>query len=391
MTTLKTTLEQVPRELGPGNQEAGDVALSGLLPLRLRPRPTMRTLAQDLTPRELEGLLAELEQPRYRARQVFHWLHARNATSWDQMTDVPAALRSRLAERLDVEPGAVIADQRSADGTRKLLIRLRDGQTIETVGIPTREGRLTVCVSTQAGCAMACGFCATGEMGLARNLTAGEIVSQVYRFATPHARPEDRGVTNVVYMGMGEPLHAYDATVASVRLLGEPHGLGLAERRVTISTSGLVPQMRKLAREGLDVRLAISLHAPNDVVRDSIMPINRRYPIRDVLAAARDFAAETDRRVSFEYVMLAGINDAVEQAVELARTLRAALPKPLLHVNLIPYNPTASSFAGSTAETIGRFAEALRAAGVRVTVRASRGRDIAAACGQLKTERGVPE
>ena len=377
MTTLRSALQLVARELESGKRVPA--------PAGGDPRPAPRPLAQDLAPAELEALLAELGQPRYRARQVFHWLHARGATRWDQMTDLPAALRLELAERLDLAPGTVVADQRSVDGTRKLLIRLCDGQTIEAVGIPTDQGRLTVCVSTQAGCALACGFCATGEMGLARNLTPGEVVSQVYQFDTPHARPDERLVTNVVFMGMGEPLHAYDTTVRAVRLLADPGGLGLSPRRVTISTSGLAPQMRRLAGEGLDVRLAVSLHAPNDAVRSSLMPINRRYPMREVLAAARDFAAETDRRVSFEYVMLAGINDASDHAVELARVLRAALPKPLLHVNLIPYNPTAAGFQGSSAEAIRRFAETLQTAGVRVTVRASRGRDIDAACGQLKT------
>ncbi len=345
-----------------------------------------RPLAQDLTLAELEVLLAELGQPRYRARQVFHWLHGRLATCWEQMSDLPAALRRELAERLGAVAGEVVADQRAADGTRKLLLRLRDGQQIETVGIPARDGRLTVCVSTQAGCALGCGFCATGEMGLARNLSAGEIVSQVYQFATPHARPEERGVSNVVYMGMGEPLHNYAATLKSVRLLADPLGMGMSERRITISTSGLAPRMRQLAHEGLHVRLAVSLHAPNDAIRSSIMPINRRYPLAEVLAAAREYAAETDRRVSFEYVMLGGVNDAPEHAAELARVLRTALPPALLHVNLIPYNPTAAGFASSSAASIRQFADVLRANGVRVTVRASRGRDIAAACGQLKTE-----
>jgi len=382
MTTLRVTLEQARDRLA-GAPDGGSRGAPRVLP----------PLAQDLSLAELEALLGELGEPRYRARQVFHWLHGRGATSWAEMSDLPAALRARLAERLDANPGDVVAEQRSTDGTRKLLIRLRDGQEIETVAIPAEDGqrgtpRLTVCVSTQVGCALGCAFCATGEMGLWRNLTPGEIVSQVERFALPHAHPDGRGVTNVVYMGMGEPLHNYAATVRSVRLLMEPAGLGMSARRITISTSGLAPEMRRLAREGLDVRLAVSLHAPDDAVRSSIMPINRRYPLREVLAAAREFAAETDRRVSFEYVMLAGLNDAPEQAAHLGRALRGALPKPLLHVNLIPYNPTAAGFAGSDPATIARFAEALRAAGVRVTVRASRGRDIAAACGQLKTEQG---
>jgi 23S rRNA (adenine2503-C2)-methyltransferase len=355
---------------------------------QVRDQAAQRPLAQDLAPAELDALLAQMGEPRYRARQVFHWLHGRMATRWEQMSDLPAGLRARLAERLDADAGEVVADQRSTDGTRKLLIRLRDGERIETVGIPARDGRLTVCVSTQAGCALACGFCATGEMGLTRNLTPGEIVAQVYRFATPHARPEERGVTNVVYMGMGEPLHNYAATVASVRLLAEPVGMGMSERRITVSTSGLVPQIRRLAKERLDVRLAVSLHAPNDAVREAIMPIARRWPLRELLAAARDFAGATDRRVSFEYVMLAGVNDRPEHAAELARTLRGALPKPLLHVNLIPYNPTAAVFTGSSPAAIDRFAAVLHEQGVRVTVRASRGRDIAAACGQLKTDNG---
>jgi 23S rRNA (adenine2503-C2)-methyltransferase len=247
-----------------------------------------------------------------------------------------------------------------------------DGREVETVHIPD-AGRVTVCVSSQAGCALACTFCATGRLGLLRNLAAGEIVDQVYLARQGDPSP------NVVFMGMGEPLANYAAVVRAVRLLLAPEGLGLSPRRITLSTSGLPNRMRRLAEEDLGIRLAVSLHAADDPKRTALMPINARYPIAEVLAAAREYAERSGRRVSLEYVMLAGVNDADADA----RRLAALLPRRISHVNLIPYNPTDAAFQGSSPERIAAFAAVLRERGVACSVRRSRGRDVQAACGQL--------
>jgi 23S rRNA (adenine2503-C2)-methyltransferase len=314
---------------------------------------------------------------------VFRALHKRWVAGWEQCTELPGELRARLAERYRVLSGEPVAQAVSRDGTRKRLVRLWDGQDIETVAIPATspEGtdRLSVCVSTQAGCAMACTFCATGRMGLARNLTPGEIVDQVYGFGRqdPAARP-----THVVFMGMGEPLANYQATVAAVRLLSHPEGANLSQRRITVSTSGLVPQIRQLANEGLEITLAISLHAPNDALRSELMPVNRRWPLAQLIAAAAAYAEQTGRRVSYEYVLLGGVNDSRAHADQLA----ALLPRRLAHVNLIPYNATDAEYRATPPAEARAFRDRLTRAGLSATIRASRGRDIAAACGQLIAE-----
>ena len=350
----------------------------------------------DRTVKELEDELASLGVPRFRARQLFRAIHHRHVQDWDQMTDLPAGLRGQLASRYRLLSLDLQLRQRSEDGTEKLLLTAWDRQEVETVYIPAvpaeerRRGassptpieharRLTVCVSSQAGCALACQFCATGQMGFARNLTSGEIVEQVYRAEEPD-RP--RRVDNVVFMGMGEPLANYDQVVRAIRLLADPLGYGFSPRRVTVSTSGLVPEMYRLADEGFEVRLAVSLHAPDDALRSRLMPINRRYPLLEVLKAATHYAERSGRRVSYEYVMLHQVNDSDARAEQLARLLH----ERDAHVNLIPYNQTASGFASSPPERIRAFARLLRARGVPCTVRASRGQDIAAACGQLKAE-----
>jgi 23S rRNA (adenine2503-C2)-methyltransferase len=343
-------------------------------------RPTLLDYSQD----ELgELLLAEGQAP-FRARQLFGALHQRWITEWEQAAELPAALRARLGERFRLAPGQLVAEARSSDGTRKRLLRLWDGQEIETVAIPStspkRHRRVSACVSTQAGCAMACGFCATGMMGFARNLSAGEIVDQVYSLARgvdPSERP-----SHVVFMGMGEPLANYEPTVKAVRLLADSRGMNLSQRRITLSTSGLVPQIDRLAEEGLDITLAISLHAPTDALRSSLMPINRRYPLEQLVAAARRYADSTKRRVSYEYVLLDSVNDAREQA----DTLVGLLPRRLSHVNLIPYNSAGADYAASPPARAREFLARLQAGGLSATIRASRGRDIAAACGQLRAE-----
>ena len=331
-----------------------------------------------LFPEDLEQLVSEWGEPAYRGRQIFHWLHRRGTLDPELMSDLPRALRARLSTQRSDE----VRRLHSADGlTAKLLLRLHDGQEIEAVEMNTASeteggGRKTICVSTQAGCAMGCVFCVTGQFGFARNLEAGEIVEQVLRFST-----SERPVTNVVFMGMGEPLANYDETLRAIRLLIHPDGLRLGQRRITLSTSGLVPQMRRLAGEHLQIGLAVSLHAPNDALRSRLMPVNQRWPIAEVLEATEHYVERTGRRVSFEYTLMSGVNDSDELADELARLLR----RRLCHVNLIPLNPTedTSLHASSTQRALA-FEARLRQAGVAATIRVNRGRDILAACGQLR-------
>jgi len=328
-----------------------------------------------LFPDELEQLVLGLGEPAYRARQIFLNIHRRGVLDPAEMTDLPVALR----ERLHYAGSQEVRRLQSMDGlTAKLLLRLHDGQEIEAVEMNTASdgGRKTICVSTQAGCAMGCVFCVTGQFGFARNLEAGEVVEQVLRFSRP-----ERPVTNVVFMGMGEPLANYAETLRAIRLLVHPDGLRLGARRITVSTSGLVPEMRRLASEGLQVGLAISLHAPNDALRSSLMPVNRRWPIAAVLDAADNYVKSTGRRVSFEYTLMAGVNDADGLADDLARLLRGRL----CHVNLIPLNPSEDpSLHASSADRALAFESRLRQAGVAATIRVNRGRDILAACGQLR-------
>jgi 23S rRNA (adenine2503-C2)-methyltransferase len=331
---------------------------------------------------ELESLLTQFGEPHYRARQLFRWMHRRAEFDITRMTDLPASLRERLQDRLPISVGEPIRRLQSVDGlTAKLLLRLRDGQEIEVVEMCTRpahepDGRKTICVSTQAGCAMACVFCVTGQFGFARNLEAGEIVEQALRFSQ-----RGRPVTNVVYMGMGEPLANYDETIRSIRLLTHPEGLHLGARRITLSTSGLVPQIRRLASEGLQIGLAISLHAPDDDLRTRLMPVNQRWPIAELLDAAEEYVRRTGRRISFEYTLMAGINDSDELADHLADLLKHRL----CHVNLIPLNPTEDpTLHAPSMQRALSFEGRLRGAGIPATIRVNRGRDIMAACGQLR-------
>jgi 23S rRNA (adenine2503-C2)-methyltransferase len=334
-------------------------------------------------PHELEELMRAWGEPAYRARQIFHWLHRRAVFQPDAMTDVPASIRARL----EIGTSEEVRRLHSLDGlTSKLLLRMHDGQDVEAVEMNSAsDGRKTICVSTQAGCAMACVFCVTGQFGFARNLEAGEIVEQVLRFSH-----QERPVTNVVFMGMGEPMGNYAETLRAIRLLLHPWGLHLGARRITLSTSGLVPQIRQLATEGLQIGLAISLHAPNDELRSSLMPVNRRWPIAELLSAADEYVARTGRRVSYEYTLMAGVNDSDE----LARALAALLAGRLSHVNLIPLNPTEDPGLHASSSSRARaFEVILRGAGIAATIRVNRGRDILAACGQLRLseKRRAPE
>ena len=328
-------------------------------------------------------LLAEWGEPAYRARQLWDGLYLRRRPL-EACTDLPAALRARLAEALPLALDLRV-EQRSRDGaTTKFLWAARDGAQVETV-LMEYPARATVCVSSQAGCAMGCTFCATGQAGFERHLDAGEIVEQVARAA----HRSERRVANVVYMGMGEPLANYDAVWASIERL--QRDLGLSARHLTVSTVGVVPAMRRLARERLPVTLAVSLHAPDDELRRRLVPLNDRYPLAEVLDAAREFAAARGRRITFEYACIAGVNDAPAHADALARLLRGFGGRGGAHVNLIPLNPTAG-FPGAApaAGSLRAFATRLRRAGVTATVRRNRGTDIDAACGQLRMRETVP-
>lgn len=330
-----------------------------------------------------EGLAAWLAPlPRYRARQLVDGLYGRLGELED-LGELPRALRDELAGDATFAPALEEASASSADSgeTQKWLFRLHDGALVETV-LMHHPHHSTVCVSSQAGCAMACSFCATGHGGFERQLTTGEIVEQVVRGARA-ARAGGRRLDHVVLMGMGEPLANYTAVLPAVRRMVGP--LGLAQRHVTISTVGVVPGIRRLAREGLQVNLAVSLHAGNDALRDELVPLNKRYPLGALLEACRDYVTATRRRLSFEWALIDGVNDGANDAKELA-ALAQAIPLPA-HVNLIPLNPTvggsARGLAGSPSARVRAFRDALQGHGVNATVRRTRGRDIDAACGQL--------
>ncbi len=348
-----------------------------------RERPDLRALPPDL----LEALVESLGERPFRARQVFRWLHQKGAAALDEMTDVPRALRAALAERTSLTALELAAEQRSADGTVKWTWRTHDGKLVESVYMP-EPGRRTLCVSSQVGCAVGCTFCMTGTMGLARNLGPGEIVDQVHRanrrLVELGVAQGPRPLTNLVFMGMGEPLANYPSLKVALGLLLAPDGPNFSQRRVTVSTSGLVPGMRRLGEE-TQVKLAVSLNATTDAQRDAIMPINRRWPIAEVMKACRDFPARNGRRITFEYVLLGGVNDSLDDARRLAELVRGIPTK----VNLIPYNENPGlGFAAPPPARVVAFQEALAARKLTVVVRRNRGRDIAAACGQLAAEGG---
>jgi len=340
---------------------------------------------------DLEGLAAYCEslgEKRFRATQLFRWMHQRGAADFAAMTDLAKSLRDKLAVAAEVRALPVASEQASADGTVKWLFDVGAGDAVETVFIPEAE-RGTLCISSQAGCAVGCRFCSTGHQGFSRNLTSAEIVAQLW-FAEHQLRqrlrlgPGERAISNVVMMGMGEPLQNYAALLPALRVMLDDHGYGLSRRRVTVSTSGVVPMIERL-REDCPVALAVSLHAPDDALRDELVPLNRKYPIDELLGACLRYLDAAPRDfITFEYCMLDGVNDAPEQAEELVRLLRGRVPCKL---NLIPFNPfAASGLVRSPAARIAAFAEVLQAAGIVTTVRKTRGDDIAAACGQLAGE-----
>ena len=340
-----------------------------------------KTNLLDLAPAQAEAALRAFAEaqgvPAYRGSQAArHLWGTAPAATFDEMSDLPKTFRTLLAEHFDLPRLALSAEQASSDGTRKFLFTLGDGQSIETVAIPDGD-RMTFCVSSQAGCALKCSFCATGAMGFVRNLTAHEIAGQVRELAM---LSPPLAATNIVFMGMGEPLMNWESVDTALTILNDPRGFGIGARHITVSTVGWLPGIEALAARREQFRLAISIHAPSDALRATLMPVNTKFPLESVIEAAARF----DRRVTFEYVMLGGVNDTPAIATELAALARRCKA----FVNLIPLHPGGSmGFVPSSRETIAVFAQRLRAAGVEVAVRKSRGVDIAAACGQLRVER----
>jgi 23S rRNA (adenine2503-C2)-methyltransferase len=371
---------------------APDIAPSAAPEIELTPslEPDTRQPVTDLTLDELRDFVTGLGQPAYRAEQVAGWIYRSTVSSFDEMTNIPKALRQALDERYRFHALEQRAALLSSDGeTRKLVLALPDGELIESVLMryPQRSDgtgaeRATVCVSTQVGCPVKCTFCATGLMGFSRNLSSGEILDQALHFLR-WTREHPPIVRNVVFMGMGEPLLNYEATMAAVDRLVDPTCAGLGVHRMTVSTSGFLPGIVRLTEDPLAVRLAVSLHAPNDELRSSLVPLNRRFPIPHLMATLRDYQRKTGRRVTFEYTLMDGVNDSPALARELVNLVRGLDS----HVNLIPMNPVSDlPFAPSPWEKVEQFHAILRDAGVICTVRREMGRDIKAACGQLRAD-----
>jgi 23S rRNA (adenine2503-C2)-methyltransferase len=342
--------------------------------------PEARHDLAELELSELEQALESLGHPRFHARQLFQWVHKRGVTDFAGMTDLGRDLRSMLAASFRIVTPELVRKETSSDGTTKFLLRLEDGQLIESVYIPDTPAN-TFCVSTQVGCAMKCGFCLTGKMGIIRNLTAGEIAGQVRVLVRELHMLQSR--FNIVLMGMGEPLHNYDAVMKALRMLADDHGLSVNPRRVTLSTVGVLPALERLATEPLMPNLAISLHATTEEQRDLLVPINRKYGLKELLDACRRFPVKRRERITFEYVMLKDVNDSDDDARRLVRLLNGIKAK----VNLLPLNEAAGiPYERPSDARVNRFAQIVAERGVTVSVRKSRGRDIRAACGQLITE-----
>ncbi|GHO52821.1 23S rRNA (adenine(2503)-C(2))-methyltransferase RlmN [Ktedonobacter robiniae] len=353
-----------------------------------------------LTLPQLQEWLAARGEAAFRAKQIYSWIYQQLVDNFAAMSNLPLKLRQRLEEEACIGPLVVRSEMSSKDDrTRKILLELADGKLIESVlmlypPLGESSARATVCVSSQAGCAFGCTFCATGQMGFDRHLQSGEIIAQVLHFARelratpwsaaglPGSTPIDH-ITNIVLMGMGEPLHNYDNVLQALRILNSAAGFNLGARHMTVSTVGLVPAIRKLSQEQLQVNLAISLHAPTNEARSQTMPVNRKYPLEELLAACQDYITATRRQVTFEYVLLAGVNDTPERAQQLAELL--APLKQFAHVNCIPVNATSAGYRPPGPDAIRAFRNILFERGISNSVRAERGDDIAAACGQLRT------
>ncbi len=334
---------------------------------------------------QLHDLLASWGEPRFRAKQIWSWLYESRVASFEAMSNLPKTLRTRLEAETTLGTLKIVTEQSSIDGTVKRLYGLPDGQLIESVLMPYDDDRRTACISTQAGCAMGCVFCATGQMGFARHLTPTEIFEQAMFFARDLEAQGDR-LSNVVLMGMGEPFHNYESSLAAIRRLIDD--LGIGARHITVSTVGLVPQILRFAEEGLQVKLAISLHAATDAERVSLLPVNKRWPLDELMDACRTYVEKTGRRVTFEWAAISKENDTPEQAHALGKLLKGML----CHVNIIPLNPTGGYMHGPSAlDRVDEFIAILDEYGVSATVRVRRGIDIDAGCGQLKAAVIKPE
>jgi 23S rRNA (adenine2503-C2)-methyltransferase len=332
------------------------------------------------SPEELLEQLAKMGLQSYRADQLLKWIYAHHATSFETMTNIAKPVRDELSSRFFISRPDIVRVEASSDGTKKFLFALEDGHAVESVLIPDKDRR-TLCISSQVGCAQGCRFCLTGSGGFVRQLKAFEIVDQVLELERVLKQGAEGRITNLVLMGMGEPLANYEETVKALRIITGEAGLAFSPRRVTVSTDGLVPEIEKLGGSGLQVNLAVSLNAATDVVRDAIMPVNRRYPIAELLAACRKFPLDPRRRITFEYVLLKGVNDSVEDAERLAKLLRGIRCK----VNLIPFNPfPGTEYRRPEGAAVRRFQKILLARHYAAPVRESRGGDISAACGQLR-------
>ncbi|MDD2915028.1 MAG: 23S rRNA (adenine(2503)-C(2))-methyltransferase RlmN [Gallionella sp.] len=335
----------------------------------------------DFDAHALAGYFTEMGEKPFRARQLMRWIYKEGESNFAAMTDIAATLRDKLAQRACITAPEIVREELSDDGTRKWLLNVGTGNAVEAVFIP-EETRGTLCVSTQAGCTLDCAFCSTGKQGFNRNLSVAEIIGQLWWANHRLGKGVDGNwkISNVVLMGMGEPLLNFDNTVSALRLMLDDHAYGLSRRRVTVSTSGIVPAMDRL-REECPVALAVSLHAPNDKLRDTLVPVNRKYPLKDLLAACRRYLERAPRDfITFEYVLLDGVNDSVQQARELVRLVHDVPCK----FNLIPFNPFPQThYRRSNPEAVRRFRDVLMEAGIVTTTRKTRGDDIAAACGQL--------
>jgi 23S rRNA (adenine2503-C2)-methyltransferase len=336
----------------------------------------MKALLHDLSRAELEAACREAGAPAYRAGQAWQWLYKQRVRDWDSMANLPKALRERLSDAYDVCGTRTVAVEGEAGATRKLVLEMRDGQRVECVLIPA-EDRYTLCVSTQVGCKFGCAFCASGQDGFMRDLTAGEIVIQFLEAA----RHVDAPITHIVFMGMGEPFDNYDNVIKAIRIFNDDDGLNIGARRMTISTCGVIDGIKRLQGEGIQVELSVSLHSVDPDLRTELIPVNQRYPVDELLDACRAYARKTRRIITFEYTLIDGVNDGLDDATRLAASL-ADLP---CRVNVIPLSPVAE-YEGKTpsGNRVHRFAQMLNQAGVHCTIRKSKGSKVQAACGQLR-------
>ncbi|HCR28728.1 MAG TPA: 23S rRNA (adenine(2503)-C(2))-methyltransferase RlmN [Opitutae bacterium] len=344
----------------------------------------------------LQQWLKSAGEPAFRAKQIMQWLYKKRAKAWDEMTNLPQSLRSTLETSFDIAPSKRLLDKQSADSTEKLLLQMADGALVETVvirapqiGVGLNKSRKTICISTQVGCAYGCKFCASGLSGWKRDLSAGEIVSQLIQVchqeddSTPRAEESIASFDNVVVMGMGEPLANYENLLEALRVLNAPWGLNFGARRITVSTSGIVPKILELAQEPEQFRLAVSLHGATNEVRDAIMPINKRYPLETLLPAIKEYGASKGRMITLEFILIDSVNDTLDQADALAKIATDLSA----HINLIPYNAVPGmDWKRPSITRQDRFHDRLKNKGARTTIRREKGHDIAAACGQLKLQ-----